>query len=179
MTWNNFGKPIEHNGVSYGTKEREFAALETLPQQVGAKLEVAVGGTPPVERWRQLGWSVVDSHSISHTPEDYRRYIQQSRGELSVAKNVYVATRSGWFSCRSVCYLAAGRPAVVQDTGFSEIIPTGQGLLSFGDAEGAVEAICAVEADYDRHCRAARRVAADHFDSRAVLGSILQPLGLA
>jgi hypothetical protein len=91
-----------------------------------------------------------------------------------VAKNLYVATRSGWFSCRSVCYLAAGRPVVVQDTGFSEIIPTGQGLFAFTDLDGAVEALSRAEHDYAHHAAAARQVAGEHFDARRVLGDLLE-----
>jgi hypothetical protein len=151
MTWDNFRRPIEHGVVTYGTKEREFGRVEELPRRVRAGLEVAVGGDPPADRWRSLGWSVIDSHGVSQSADDYRHYVQRSRGEFSVTKNVYAATRCGWFSCRTVCYLAAGRPVVVQDTGFSEIRPTGRGLFAFSDAESAAGAIEAVEADYPAH----------------------------
>ena len=110
--------------------------------------------------------------------DDYQQYIQASRGEISVAKNLYVATRSGWFSCRSACYLAAGRPVIVQDTGFSDVIPTGAGLFAFSDGQEAEEALAAVEADYDRHSRAAREVAGEFFDARRVLSKLLQHAGL-
>jgi hypothetical protein len=179
MTWDNFRKPIEHGGRTYGTQERAGAKVEALPPQVPARLEIAAGGlTAPRDRWRALGWSVVDSHGVSRTPEEYRGYIQRSRGEFSVAKNVYVDTRCGWFSCRSVCYLAAGRPVVVQDTGFSELLPTGRGLLAFSDLTSAAEAVRAVEADYAAHARAAREIAATHFSSEAVLGDLLKKIGL-
>jgi hypothetical protein len=179
MTWDNFRKPIEYGGATYGSKEREFGRIEALPSRVLARLEVAVGGArPPVEHWRRLGWSVIDSHAVSRTPEDYRRYVQQSRGEFSVAKNTYAATRCGWFSCRSICYLAAGRPVVVQDTGFSEFIPTGAGLLAFTDLESAANAIARVEADYARHQEAARDVARRYFAGDAVLGDLLRRVGL-
>ena len=95
------------------------------------------------------------SWMISRTAQSYREYIESSRGEFSVAKNVYVATRCGWFSCRSVCYLAAGRPVVVQDTGFSEQLPTGSGLLCFSTPDEAARALGQVESDYDRHRNAA------------------------
>jgi hypothetical protein len=179
MTWDNFRRTIRHGDREYGTKEREFSVIESLPQNTSATLEVAVGGaSPPVERWRSQGWTVVDSHDISQTHEDYRHYIQRSRGELSVAKNVYVATRSGWFSCRSVCYLAAGLPVVVQDTGFREHLPTGEGLLTFTTLEEAIGALDAVENDYDYHARKARDVARAVFDSRVVIGQILDEVGL-
>ena len=179
MTWNNFREPIEYRGVAYGTKEMEFGQIERLPLQVAAPLEVAVGGSnPPIDRWRSLGWSVVASEDVSRTADDYRSYVQSSRGEFSVAKNVYVATRSGWFSCRSVCYLAASRPVVVQDTGFSDSIPTGAGLFAFSTLEEAVAAIEIVEADYAIHQRRAREIAAAYFDARIVLKDLLQQIGL-
>jgi glycosyltransferase involved in cell wall biosynthesis len=138
-----------------------------------------VGGSePPIERWRELGWKVIDSHDVSVTPEDYRRFIQTSRGEISVAKNLYVDTRSGWFSCRSVCYLAAGLPVVVQDTGFSEFLPTGSGLFSFSDGEQAAEAIREVAANHRRHQSAAREMAREYFAADRVLGRLLAEIGL-
>lgn len=179
MTWNNFGRDVEYRGVSYGTKEREFKAIERLPQQTSAKFEVASGGSEvPREQLRTLGWSVVSSEDVSRSPAAYQNYLQKSRGEFSVAKNLYVATRSGWFSCRSVCYLAAGRPVVVQDTGFSEIIPTGMGLLTFTNLNEALAAIASVEGDYRAHQAAARSVAETHFDSRKVLGALLDRIGV-
>ena len=179
MTWNNFAETIEHKGTVYGTKEREFERVEDLPSRTDVRLEVAVGGVgAPMEQWRSRGWSVRESLSISRSATDYQSYVQQSRGELSVAKNVYVATVSGWFSCRSVCYLAAGRPVVVQDTGFSEVIPTGDGLLAFTDGDEALAALAEVERDYDHHAAAARQVARDQFSSDVVLCRLLEDVGL-
>jgi hypothetical protein len=179
MTWDNFRRPIEHEGVIYGAKEREFGRVEELPKHTSARLELAVGGhRAPVERWREQGWSVVDSHAVTRTLGDYRSYVCQSRGEFSVAKNVYVATGSGWFSCRSVCYLAAGRPVILQDTGFSELLPVGAGLLAFSDLEGAAAAINAVEADYAAHAAAAQHVARECFASDKILGDLLDRIGL-
>jgi hypothetical protein len=179
MTWDNFRRPIEHGAAAYGTKEREFGRVESLPRRVREPLEVAVGGSgAPVGRWRELGWSVVDSHGVSATAGAYRSYVQASRGEFSVAKNVYAATRCGWFSCRSVCYLAAGRPVVLQDTGFSECVPTGRGLLAFTDLESAARAVESVSADYPDHQEAARALARRHFASDVVLGEVLHLAGL-
>ena len=179
MTWNNFGEPVRYQGVEYGSKEREFVGVETIPQHTKASFELSVGGTnPPRDHWRSLGWSVVDSETISRTADSYRSYIQQSRGEFSVAKNVYVATRSGWFSCRSVCYLASGRPVVVQDTGFSEFIPVGEGLFAFTNPAEVEAAIEAVEADYPRHQAAAREIAREYFDADRVLGDMLKKVGM-
>ena len=179
MTWDTFRRPLEHAGISYGTKEREFGRVERLAALAGAPLEVAVGGAEaPRQRWRELGWSVVDAEAVSRTAAAYHDYVASSRGEFSVAKNVYVATRCGWFSCRSVCYLAAARPVVVQDTGFSERIPTGHGLFAFSDLETAADALAAVEADYGAHQEAARDIARRHFASDVVLGKLLGQAGL-
>jgi hypothetical protein len=179
MSWVNFHRPIEHDGVVYGTKEREFERIEGLPSHVTARLEVAVGGNHvPRAHLASLGWSVVDSHDVSRTPDDYRSYLQRSRAEFSVAKNVYVATHSGWFSCRSVCYLAAGRPVVVQDTGFSSVLPTGHGLFTFDTMDQAAAAINTVERDYERQCAAAREMAETYFDSSVVLSELLTRVGL-
>jgi hypothetical protein len=179
MTWRNFPESIEYRGRRYGAKELEFGGIESLPGRTSARLEVAVGGgAPPVERWRALGWSVIDSHSVSVTMDDYRDYIERSRGEFSVAKNVYVATRSGWFSCRTVCYLAAGRPAVIQDTGYSGAIPCGEGIVAFRGLEDAAAGIERIEADYARHQAAARSLAREHFASDRVLGDMLERIGV-
>jgi hypothetical protein len=179
MTWKNFQETIAYQGVTYGTKEMEFAKVAALPTRTPAPLEIAIGGAKaPCADWRALGWSVVEAQAISRTAADYRHYLQSARGEFSVAKNVYVATRCGWFSCRSVCYLAAGLPAVVQDTGFSECIPTGAGLLAFGNLEEAVGGLSAVESDYSRHGKAAREVAQAYFAAEVVLGDLLTRIGL-
>jgi hypothetical protein len=180
MTWNNFLRPVEYGGRQYGTKEREFPKIEELPRACpDESFAIAAGGSgPPTERWRSLGWQVVDSHEVSITLDDYRDFIQGSRGELSVAKNLYVDTRSGWFSCRSACYLAAGLPAVVQDTGFSDFLPTDAGLLPFCDGAQAAEAVRQVALDYERHHRAALDVARECFAADVVLSNILTKTGL-
>lgn len=179
LTWKNFRDPIAHEGQLYGTKEMEFDKVEELPVRVSAPFEMAIGGAAaPVDRWRELGWRVVDSVERSLTPDAYQHYVQSSRGEFSVAKNVYVATRSGWFSCRSVCYLAAGLPVVVQDTGFASRLPCGEGLLAFTDLDSAAAAIACVESDYERHCRAARKVAAERFDGERIVSKMLEQIGL-
>ena len=179
MTWKNFSETIAHNGVTYGTKEMEFGRVERMPLHVTAPFEVAVGGAEaPVERWRGLGWSVVDSQNVSETAPAYQQYIQRSRGEFSVTKNVYAETRCGWFSCRSVCYLASGRPVVVQDTGFSEHLPSGAGLFAFSNLDQAIEGISAVEKNYTYHQEAAREVARRYFASDVVLADLLDRIHL-
>lgn len=181
MSWSNYPDALEHNGLTYGAKEREFEKVEDLPRLTSSPFEVAINSVKrdaPIDHWRSLGWSVVDANPLSRTANAYREYIERSRGEFSVAKNVYAATRSGWFSCRSTCYLAAGRPVVLQDTGFSETMPTGNGVMSFTTTEEAVKAIEAVEADYAGHSASAREVAREHFDANVVLADLLSHAGL-
>ena len=179
MTWNNFKESIEHQGRTYGAKEREFDRVMSLPSFVDARFELAVGGkNPPVDTWRRHGWSVVPAASVSGTHSDYRRYIEGSRGEFSVAENVYVATNSGWFSCRSVCYLASGLPVVVQDTGFTDHIPVGSGLHAFSSLKEAVIAIEQVESNYEDEASSARELAKQCFAAPMVLGEMLDRMGL-
>lgn len=162
---------------TYGGKERELRHIVDLPRRLDVPMEMAVGGAgAPVEEWRAAGWSVAPGPEVSATPESYRGYVEGSRGELSVAKNVYVETGSGWFSCRSACYLAAGRPVVVQDTGFSRVLPTGEGLLAFSSGEEAAAAVRKVEGDWNTHARAARAVAEEHLAADVVLRDLLEEL---
>jgi hypothetical protein len=180
MTWDNFQRPVEYEGHVFGTKEIEFEKIESIPARLPCvEFELATGGSaPPVEKWQKAGWRVRDSHAISTTAEDYRNYIQGSRAELSVAKNLYVDTRSGWFSCRSACYLAAGRPVVIQDTGFSKVLPTGDGLFAFSDACQVMAAIETVEMNYAKHVRSARDFAHQYLSAGSVLGNVLELTGL-
>lgn len=181
MMWNNYERPVAFYGVAYGAKELEFARVEDLPRRLATRHEVAIYSPHddfPRERCQALGWSVVDGRRRSATAGTYRAYVEGSRGEFSVAKNIYVATRSGWFSCRSTCYLAAGRPVVVQDTSFADVIPVGDGLLAFSNVDEAKAAIETVESAYDHHCRAAHEVACTYFDANHVLADLLTQLGL-
>jgi hypothetical protein len=178
MSWFTFRDPIEREGKHYGTKQMEFEKIEDLPNRVKSPLEVAVSGEAPKERWQRLGWSVISGGATTRTAQTYHDYVAASRGEVSVAKNVYVATNSGWFSGRSACYLAAGRPAIVQDTGFSRRLPVGEGLLMFSNIAEAAAAINHVESNYSKHQRRAREIAESYLDSRLVLGDILSVIGL-
>ena len=174
MTWNAFKGKLVYKGVEYQSKGSEFEKLISLPQRTSVPLIVALGGVnAPSTRLASLGWKVVDGPSVTMTPESYQKFIAESRGELSPAKHVYVAMCSGWFSCRSACYLAAGRPVVVQDTGFSTILTVGEGILSFKTLESAVAAIDEVEANYPRHAKAALHLAHEYFDSDKVLSQLL------
>jgi hypothetical protein len=175
MTWNVFKGKLEYRGVEYHGKAEEFAKIADLPQRFTQPFRIAVGGTEaPLAALAAHGWRAEDGPAATLTPQNYQDYLAASRGEVSVAKNVYVALRTGWFSTRSACYLAASRPVVVQDTGFSNILPTGRGLHAFATADEAGVAIAAVEADYDAEMQAAREVALAHFDARVVLPRLIE-----
>jgi hypothetical protein len=166
------------NGRVYGGKDVEFRRFFDLPRRVRTPLEIAVSGPAPRDEMAAAGWRIVDAGERSTTMERYRDYIGASRGEWSVAKEAYVASDSGWFSCRSACYLATGKPVVVEDTGFSRIYPTGEGLFAFRSVEDAVAALEAIESDYSRHCQAARALAERFFRAETVLEKLLHDAGL-
>src|SRR5207245_7177349 len=147
-------------GRVYGGKDVEFERIVDLPSRTPETLEVAISGAAPRARIVAAGWRVVDGHAVSATMEGYRDYLAGSRGELSIAKNAYVALRTGWFSTRTAAYLASGKPAVVQDTGFPAHVPTGPGLHAFATADEAVAALAAIRGDYERASRSARELAA-------------------
>jgi hypothetical protein len=174
MTWNVFKGPVVYQGVEYKSKGEEFKQFIELPQRLDVTLKVAVGGVgAPSERLAANGWQVEDGPTATLTPADYQRLIKSSRGEFSTAKHIYVAIRSGWFSCRSACYLAAGRPVVVQDTGFSSVLPSGAGMFAFNTPDEAVTAIEAVESNYTQQAQSAVQFASEYFDSRHVLNQLL------
>ncbi|MCC6850453.1 MAG: hypothetical protein IT294_18340 [Deltaproteobacteria bacterium] len=180
-TWENKGKDVVFRGETYHwSKHRNFLAMIDVPRASGVPFELAMD--PGDDRVRAElaghGWSLVDPRPISADVDAYRAYVGASRGEFTVAKDIYVRPRSGWFSDRSVCFLAAGRPVVTQDTGFSECLPTGEGLLAFATPEEAVGAVRAVAADWPRHARAARALAEEHFAADRVIGAMLDAAGL-
>ena len=178
MNWTSYND-VEYEGRTYAQKDVEFLRFLELPQRVSPSvLEVAanVGKTrhTPKERLVHHGWRIVDPDEACPDLESYRAYIQSSQAEWSVAKQAYVAARTGWFSCRSACYLAAGRPVVVQDTGFSSTLPVGDGIVPFTTLEEAIEGVRSVEADYPRHAKAARAIAEECFDSSKVLQRLIE-----
>jgi hypothetical protein len=174
MSWQPTEGTATVDGVVYGGKHAEFGKVINLPRRTSQVLELAIGGgLPPIDYLRQHGWQVVEGYSASSDPLKYREYICTSKAEFSVAKHAYVATRSGWFSCRSACYLAAGKPVVVQDTGFSDYLPTGEGILAFSTEDEALDAIERVNRDYQRHTSAAARLAHEFFDAERVLRAFL------
>jgi hypothetical protein len=166
MTWQ-----IESFSDVGGNKDQEFVKFIDLPSRTAQKFQLAVNG--PETLLRDHGWDTVPAMASSRTLWDYRDFIQHSRAEFGVAKHTYVATRSGWFSDRTECYLAAGRPALVQDTGWSAHLPGGEGLIAFSTPEEALAGIERINGDYARHARRAGEVAREHFDARVVLPRLL------
>ncbi len=175
MTWSAFNGPVVYDGDEYHSKGFEFEKLIDLPGRLESSFRVALGGlSAPTARLAAHGWEVVDAPASTVTPESYLDFIASSKGEISVAKQVYVAMRTGWFSTRSACYLAAGRPVIVQETGFSNLLPVGDGLLAFNDLTEAAIAVDAVESGYSRHSDAALAVAREYFDSKQVLTDLVE-----
>ena len=166
------GGPVV-GGVTYAGKSREFARFMDLPARSPLPFELALSGRVPADQVRAHGWRLVDPYAVSKDPWVYRRYLATSLGEWSVAKHAYVASRSGWFSCRSACYLALGVPVVVQDTGFDCAIPTGRGVLPFGTVEEALDGIERLAADPAGHAEAALAIAREYFDSDRVLTRLI------
>ncbi len=155
-----------------GNKDREFLKVLQLPSLTDVPLELAVNG--PLELLRRHGWRCRNPFRVSRDTAVYRDYLRTSRGEFSVAKHTYVATNTGWFSDRTACYLASGRPAIVQDTGFSAHLPRGEGLIAYRTVEEARAGLEAVVGSYERHSRAAREFAAAHFAPEVVLPPLLE-----
>ena len=166
---------VEWDGVWYGQKAEEFVRVIELPQRVSAPLEICLAihaDEPDLLRLERHGWRLVSPLRHAATPDSYREYVRGSRGEFTVVKHGYAAGRTGWFSDRSACYLAAGRPVVTQDTGIGPHVPTGAGLLTFRDLHGAVAALGQVERDYARHAAAAAAFAREYLDSDQVLARL-------
>jgi len=175
-TWHNKGKTIEYRGdLYYWTKDREFKKFLDLPQRHRAAFELAtIVDADVLEMLHQHGWRQVGSDVISQNMDRYRGYIQQSRGEFTVARDQYVRPHTGWFSDRSACYLAAGRPVITQETGFSKVLPTGKGLFGFRTMEDILLAVDTIESDYEGNCRAAREIAGEYFAAEKVIGSLIE-----
>ena len=182
-SWRGSFGPIEHAGRTYGLKVHEFRKFLDLPGQVPQKLEVALDIHPAdhadLKILMERGWTIVNPRQAVPDPEAYRCYIQASGAEFSVAQGIYVETNSGWFSDRTVQYLASGKPALVQDTGFSRLFPSGEGVVGFRTFDEAVAGARSIASDYEFHSRAARRLAEECFDSDKVLGRFLEAVDVA
>ena len=173
MHWESYA-PREYGDIRYGMKGPSFEPYVDVPRHTTARLELALGGPAPRADLRASGWEIRNPLDVSVDPWDYRRYIEGSKGEFGIAKQAYVVSRSGWFSERTVGYLASGRPVVVQDTGFGAWLSPTPAVRPFGTLEQATAALDEVEADYESACRAARGVAEEYFDYRDVLGRLLR-----
>lgn len=174
MQWRGF-RDVEFEGVTYGQKDREFPKFIDLPKHTREPLRIALTGAPP-ENLTMHGWEVTPGWIPSRTPWSYRDFIQKSRAEFGVAKHGYVRMRGGWFSDRSVCYLASGKPVLVEDTGLADWLSVGRGVVMFADLDEAVRGIASITGDYEEHCRTARAIAEEFFAAERVLSQLLEQL---
>ena len=181
--WRGPYAPIEYRGRTYGLRAHEFRKFAALPALTDAVFEVALdihaAEVDDLALLAQHGWQVVDPRVAAGNPHAYRTYIRASKAEIMVAKNMYVASQSGWFSDRSICYLASGRPVLAQDTGLRGLYPLGHGLLAFSSLDEAKSGVEHIAGHYEAHCRAARDLAEAYFDSDLVLSRLLAALGIA
>lgn len=181
-SWRGPFGPLEHEGRTLGLRVHELRRFAELPQLVDARFELALDIDPADaadgERLRRGGWRLVDPLAELGDFDSYAGYVRGSAAEIAIAKQLYVATRCGWFSDRSAAYLASGKPVVAQDTGFGAALPTGAGLLSFADPDGAAAAAAEVAARPRQHALAARQLAEEHLDGRRVLARLLDRLGV-
>jgi hypothetical protein len=182
-SWRGSYGPVAYGGRTFGLKVHEFRKFLELPQRCAQSFELALDIHPADAMDRSLleqhGWRIVDPRRVAPGPHTFRRYIQVSGAEFSVAKGIYVETSSGWFSDRTVRYLASGKPALVQDTGFGGQYPVGLGLVPFRTLEEAVAGAALIAGAYADHCRAARALAEEYFDSDKVLGRLIEEVGIA
>jgi hypothetical protein len=182
-SWRGSYGPIQHGGKTLGLKVHEFRKFIRLPEKARQEFEIALDIHPAdkkdLELLREHGWHILDPLAVAGDPSTFREYVQTSGAEFSVAQGVYVQTESGWFSDRTVRYLASGKPVLVQDTGFSRNYPVGEGLIAFRTMEQAIAGAEQIMADYDRHCRSSRILAETYFDSDKVLSDLLAEVGIA
>jgi hypothetical protein len=181
-SWRGDWGPVEYGGKTYGLRVHEFRQFAELPRRTRRAFELALAIHPDEVRDLALlaanGWRLVDPVAAAGDPEAYRAYVQGSRAEIMVAKGMYVEARTGWFSDRSICYLASGKPVLAQDTGLDGRLGHGEGLLLFRTLDEAIAGVEEIERDYERHSRAARALAEDVFDSDRVLVHLLGSLGV-
>jgi hypothetical protein len=177
-TWRS-GAALSYEGLLLGQQAEAMRSLLDLPRRTRARFELALAMErtgPDVAALQDNGWNLLDPRRAAGTPGSYRQFVSSSRAQFGIAKSGYIATHSGWFSDRSACYLAAGRPVLAQDTGFSRLLPTGEGLVAFGNPAEALAGLDAIETDYARHRDAARAIAEQHFDSHRVLPRLLDQI---
>lgn len=177
MNWQSHA-PVHFDGRSWGQKDVEFQKFLPLPQVSNAKMEIAVAGDVPVARLEAHGWGVRDGQHVTRSLGAFNRYLRGSLAEFGVCKQMFVEPRTGWFSDRSAAYLATGRPVILQDTGFSEHLPTGRGLFAVSTLEEAADAVTRVRSDLQRQSRWARQLALQYLDADIVLPRLLRDVGL-
>jgi glycosyltransferase involved in cell wall biosynthesis len=182
-SWRGAYGPIEWDGRTYGLRVHEFRKFVELPGMSGLQFELALdidaAETRDLDLLRAHGWALADPGRVACDPVVYQRYVAGSKAEFVVAKNLYVDTRSGWFSDRSACYLASGKPVVAQDTGLDGLYPLGEGLVTFRTVDEAAAAVREIAGDYRRHARAARELAEAYFDSDLVLANLVDAVEAA
>jgi hypothetical protein len=176
MQWESYNDAVYQN-QRFGTKSASFGPFLDLPTRVQVTLELALGGKrAPRRLLRNMGWRIRDPLSVTASLDSYQRYLRDSRAEFSVAKQGYVCSNSGWFSERSACYLATGRPVIVQDTGFTSRIETGRGILAFNSVDQACASIEALESNYQLHYSVARELIQRYFDAEKVLSEMIEAI---
>jgi hypothetical protein len=182
-SWRGAYGPIEWDGRTYGLRVHEFRKFVELPDLSGLPFELALdideAETRDLDLLRTHGWELVDPGRVASDPVVYQRYVAASKAEFVVAKNLYVDTRSGWFSDRSACYLASGKPVVAQDTGLEGLYPLGEGLVTFRTVDEAAAAVHEIAGDYRRHARVARELAEAYFNSDLVLANLIDAVEAA
>jgi hypothetical protein len=180
-SWRGPYDAIDYEGRKLALRAHEFRKLVALPTRVETRFRVALEIDPSDETdlalLRESGWVLVDPRGVASDPLSYLRFVQGSLAELTVAKGIYVELRTGWLGDRTVCYLASGKPALVQDTGLGDHYPLGEGLLAFSTLAEAVEGADRILADSQRHARAARHLAETQFDSNLVLARLVEEVG--
>ncbi len=180
-SWRGPYDPIEFNGRMLGLRVHELRKFVELPRRTDADFRFALDIDPSDQRDVDLmqanAWRLLDPREVAPSPAAYRQFIQASGPEIAIAKNIYVATNSGWFSDRSACFLASGRPVLCQETGFGDSLPHAEGLVAFTSIEEAVDGVGRILAGWERHSKAARQIAEDFFDARKVLSGLLAELG--
>ena len=174
-------KTIQFKGICYRwNKDVEFEKFLNIPKISDQSIELALSEVSLEEKQRLEihGWNIINAIPLSSSLDLYRSYIQDSRGEFTIAKDQYVRLRTGWFSDRSACYLAAGRPVLTQDTGFGHHLPTGEGLFAFKTMDDILAAFEEINRNYSKHSNAAREIAREYFDANKVLSNLLESIGL-
>jgi hypothetical protein len=179
-TWKNKGKDLIFRGETYyWTKDREFLKIIDLPKRRSVGFELATLIDEPTRNLlTENGWRTSEAMQVSRDIGSYREYIQKSRGEFTVTKDQVVRPKTGWFSDRSACFLAAGRPVITQETGFSKFLPTGKGLFGFASMDEILAAVDVIESDYEGSCQAAREIAQEFFAAEKVLAKLMSEAGL-